>query len=142
MAKRENEYQAGLIKRIRSRFPGAFVMKNDEGYIQGVPDLTILFGPFWAVLEVKRDKKARDNPEPNQEHYVQLLDDMGFSAFIYPSVEEDVLDAMERSFKIRWATCVVEPKQVRVGQLRRRQDGQHGRDGHDRSARNPTSRTG
>lgn len=110
MAKRENAYQAGLIKRIKNRFPGAFVMKNDEGYIQGVPDLTVLFGPCWAVLEVKRDKKARDDPEPNQEHYVQLLNDMGFSAFIYPSVEEDVLDAMERSFKIHGPARPVEPK--------------------------------
>lgn len=99
MTKRENEYQGGLIKRIKQRFPGAFVLKNDEGYLQGVPDLTILHGDRWAVLEVKRDKKARDNPEPNQEHYVEKLNGMGFSAFIYPSIEKEVLDAVQRSFE-------------------------------------------
>jgi len=100
MGNRENEYQGKLIKRIEQRFPGCLVLKNDEGYIQGIPDLTILHGERWAVLEVKRDEKARQNPEPNQEHYVDRLNNMGFSAFIYPEIEEEVLDAVQRSFEI------------------------------------------
>jgi hypothetical protein len=74
-------------------------MKNDEQYRQGTPDLTIFYGSRWAVLEVKRDERARRNPEPNQEYYIDLLDSMSFAAFIYPSVEEEVLDALQRSFE-------------------------------------------
>lgn len=99
MVKRENKYQADLIKKIEARFPGCLVLKNDENYLQGIPDLTILYRNRWAVLEVKRDEKERANPQPNQEHYVDRLNSMGFSAFIYPSVEQEVLDAVQRSFE-------------------------------------------
>lgn len=99
MARRENEYQGELIKRIKARFPGCFVMKNDEGYRQGTPDLTILHGERWAVLEVKRNEDELRNPIPNQAHYVAKLNDMGFSAFIYPENEEEVLDAVQRAFE-------------------------------------------
>jgi len=99
VASKESEYQGQLIKRIEKRFPGCFVMKNDEGYRQGTPDLTVLYGPHWAVLEVKRDEAEMKRPVPNQEHYVNRLNDMGFSAFVFPSNEAEVLDALQRSFE-------------------------------------------
>lgn len=99
MAPKENAYQGKLIKKIEQRFPGCMVLKNDEQYRQGIPDLTILHGNRWAVLEVKRDEKERTNPQPNQEHYVERLNGMGYAAFIYPSIEEEVLDAVQRSFE-------------------------------------------
>lgn len=99
MPKRENEYQGKLIKRIEERFPGCFVMKNDAGYRQGTPDLTVLYGSRWAVLEVKRDEEELKKPVPNQGHYVERLDKMGFAAFIYPSNEEEILDAIQQSFE-------------------------------------------
>lgn len=98
MSKHENEYQPGLKERIAKRFPGCFMMKNDAALLPGVPDLIILYGDRWAVLEVKRSKKERDNPRPLQEYYVERLNNLGFSAFIYPEIETDVLDAMEQSF--------------------------------------------
>ena len=100
VGKRENEYQPKLIEKIRQRFPGCFILKNDEQYLPGIPDLMVLHGNRWAALEVKRDKKARNNPEPNQEHYVAKLNDLGFSSFIYPEIEEEVLDAVQRSFEV------------------------------------------
>ena len=101
MAKRENNYQAGLIKRIEARFPGCFVMKNDEQYRQGTPDLTVLYGNHWAVLEVKRSADELNDPVPNQEYYVKELNQMGFSSFIYPENEQEVLDALQRSLEAR-----------------------------------------
>lgn len=99
MAQRENDYQGGLIKRIEQRFPGCFVMKNDEQYRQGTPDLTILHGDRWAVLEVKRSRDELKKPVPNQSHYVDRLNDMGFSSFIYPENEDEVLDEVQRAFE-------------------------------------------
>lgn len=110
MASRENEYQSKLIKKIEKRFPGSLVLKNDEQYRQGIPDLTILHGDRWAVLEVKRDEKELKNLQPNQEHYVERLNSMGFSAFIYPSNEEEVLNAVQRSFEAGRDACVSEPE--------------------------------
>ena len=94
---RENEFQAGLIKEIKARFPGCIVMKNDANYIQGIPDLLILSGNKWASLECKKDKKAKHRP--NQENYVSKMNEMSFSAFIFPENKEEVLNDMGRSFE-------------------------------------------
>lgn len=97
MGKFERDYQAALIDRICMRFPGCFVLKNDEQYIQGIPDLTILYGGRWAALEVKR---SADEPhQPNQDYYIEQLNELGgFAAFIYPENEAEVLDALQRAF--------------------------------------------
>lgn len=104
MTKRENDYQAGLIKRIEARFPGCMVLKNDEQYRQGIPDLTILHTNGWAALEVKRS--ATERKQPNQSYYVDRLNGMGFAAFIDPSNEEEVLNAVQRSFETRRSSRV------------------------------------
>jgi hypothetical protein len=103
VGKRENQYQSQLIKRIQSRWPDAMVLKNDEQYIQGIPDLTVLHPDGWGALEVKRDEKEAASPGPNQQHYVDWLNDRGFAAFVHPSNEEEVLDALQRSFEVRRA---------------------------------------
>ena len=95
--KKENTYQSKLIKRIKERFPGCVVMKNDPHYIQGIPDLTVLYEDKWAMLECKRTTSA--SKRPNQAYYRNKLNEMSFSAFIQPENEEEVLNAMERSFK-------------------------------------------
>jgi len=78
------------------RFPGCFVLKNDEQYLQGIPDLTILYGKYWAMLEVK--KSSKEPYRPNQEYYLQLLGEMSFTATIFPENEEEVLDALQSAF--------------------------------------------
>jgi hypothetical protein len=99
VSKRENEYQAEVIKRLERRFPGCLVLKNDEQYMQGVPDLTILWGDRYAVLEVKRSAKEADRPQPNQEYYLERIADMGsFASFIYPEIENEVFDALQQAF--------------------------------------------
>lgn len=89
----ERDYQAQLIKRIKREFPSCIILKNDSAYIQGIPDLAILFGKKWAMLEVKASEDSV--VQPNQGYYVQTLNKMSFAAFIYPENEEEVLDALE-----------------------------------------------
>lgn len=93
----ESKFQANLIKKIKNRFEGAIVLKNDSSYIQGIPDLLILWHERWAALECKKSETA--SRRPNQEYYVSLMNDMSFAAFIYPENEEDILDAIQRSFE-------------------------------------------
>lgn len=99
MAKKESKFQKELIDEIKDRFPGAIVMKNDPDYIQGIPDLTVLYKNRWALLECKKSKGA--HKQPNQEDYVSMLDEMSFSRFVYPENKEEVLDAMEQSLQTR-----------------------------------------
>jgi hypothetical protein len=95
----ERKYQAELIKRIRLRFPGCILLKNDSSYMQGMLDWILLWEDRWAMLEVKA---SRDSDEqPNQRYYVEQLNDMSFAAFIYPENEEEVLDEIQRQFEAR-----------------------------------------
>lgn len=93
---KESKFQHDLIKEVKERFPGSIVLKNDPTYIQGIPDLVVLWKDKWASLEVKRSETA--SRRPNQKYYVETMNDMSFSAFIFPENKEDVLDAMEQSF--------------------------------------------
>ncbi len=97
MAK-ESKFQSDLIKEIKRRFVGCIVTKLDSAYIQGIPDLLILYKNRWATLECKRSATAPRRP--NQEYYVNLMHDMSFSSFIYPENKEAVLDAIQQAFKI------------------------------------------
>ena len=96
MSKLERDFQASLIKEIKSRFQDCIVMKNDSAYIQGIPDLLILYKNKWASLEVKKSEKA--NKQPNQEYYVNRMNDMSFSRFIYPENKDEVLDELSQTF--------------------------------------------
>lgn len=108
MAKKESKFQKELIDEIHERFPGSIVMKNDPDYIQGIPDLTVLYKDRWALLECKKSKDA--HKQPNQEDYVSKLDEMSFSSFIYPENKEEILDAMERSLQVKRSTRVSRSK--------------------------------
>lgn len=96
MGKLESKFQKELMDEIRDQYPGCVIIKNDSGYIQGFPDWTILYKDKWAVLEAKREEKAKK--QPNQEHYVNKLDDMSFSRFVYPENKEQVLRELEQIF--------------------------------------------
>lgn len=92
----ENKFQAKLIKELKSMLPGCIVMKNDASYIQGIPDLLVLYKNRWASLECK--KSARAARQPNQEYYVGVMDDMSFSRFICPENKDEVLDELHLHF--------------------------------------------
>ena len=92
----ERDFQAKLIKELKRRFPGCIVMKNDSCYIQGIPDLVILYKDKWAALECKKSANAKRRP--NQEYYVGLMDEMSFSRFICPENKEEVLNELQQTF--------------------------------------------
>ena len=96
MAKLESKFQKELMDEIKKRYPGCVVLKNDSGYIQGFPDWTILYKDKWAILEAKREKNAKK--QPNQDYYVNKLNRMSFSCFVYPENKEHVLNELEKVF--------------------------------------------
>ena len=114
---KESQFQANLIKELKQRFPGCIVMKNSAGHNQGIPDISVLFGSHYAVLECKRSAKA--SHRPNQDYYVNHVNDMGGVArFIYPENKEEVLNDLERSFGLGGTACVPESEQPSMGKLR------------------------
>ena len=98
MSKLESKYQKELIRKLQDIFTGCIVVKNDPNYIQGIPDLLILYKDKWAALECKRNCKA--SHRPNQDYYVSKMEEMSFAAFIFPENEEFVLNRLKRYFGI------------------------------------------
>lgn len=94
---KESKFQADLKKELKRMFPGCIVTKLDSGDIQGIPDLLVLYKNKWATLENKRSKDAPKRP--NQEYYVEKMNEMSFSRFIYPENKEEVLNELRETFE-------------------------------------------
>lgn len=100
----EGKFQAGLIKDLRKMFDGCVVLKNDPSYLQGVPDLLVLFQGMWAALECKDALAA--SKQPNQEYYVRLLNSMSYAAFIAPENKDEILHGLQLAFRSNRASRV------------------------------------
>lgn len=96
MAKLESKFQKELMDEIRKQYPGCVILKNDSSYIQGFPDWTILYKNKWAVLEAKRSRTA--DKQPNQPYYVDKLNSMSYSRFVYPENKDEVLQELQKIF--------------------------------------------
>lgn len=93
----ENRFKTKLVNEIEEMLPGCIITHFDPNEIQGMPDLLILYGDRWAALEGK--KSASASYRPNQDYYVDLLNNMSFAAFIYPENKDEVLDRLYRYFR-------------------------------------------
>jgi hypothetical protein len=117
----ERDYQRELIPRIKGRFPKGEcdILKNNSGYRQGIPDLTVFLPGFWGWLEVKISRDA--DQEPNQEWYVHWAAIHSFGAFIYPENEEEVLHDLAQTYRLyRLARDTFEREQTPLVGIRRR----------------------
>lgn len=95
----ESRFQAELIKQLKDMFPGCIVLKNDANYLQGFPDLLILFENHWAALECKRNR--HELFQPNQEYYLEKLANMYFASVIFPENKEEVLHELQLAFRVK-----------------------------------------
>lgn len=93
---KENVFQASLIRTIKNLLPGCIVLKLDPNYIQGIPDLLVLYGITWVALETKRSQNA--SKRPNQEFYINKMNEMSFATFVYPENVQQVLEDMVDHF--------------------------------------------
>ena len=94
----ENKFKTALIKDLKNRFPGCLVFHLDPCEYQGIPDLLILYRDRWAALEGKRG--PRENVQPNQKYYVDLMNSMSFAAFIFPENREEVMNDLQEAFNL------------------------------------------
>lgn len=92
-------FQSIMVKRLEKEFNGCIVLKNDPQWIQGIPDLLMLWGSNWVALETKGDSKS--SKRPNQPYYVDKMDRMSYARFVSQDNVEEVLDEIHRSFGSR-----------------------------------------
>lgn len=98
----ENRFKTNLVRELKERLPGCIVLHIDPNEIQGMPDLLVLYGDRWAALEGKRSANA--SHRPNQDYYVNLMNQMSYAAFIYPENKEEILNDLQRSFALNRPT--------------------------------------
>lgn len=100
MAKLESGFKARVVEYIREELlPGCILTVGNSASLQGIPDVFIVYYDKWAMLEFKR---APDSVhQPNQDWYVDKLNDWSFAAFIFPENEEEVLRDLQHALRPR-----------------------------------------
>lgn len=91
----ESGFQDQLISELEDMFPGCMVFKMEQW--QGLPDLLILYEDRWASLESKKGPDA--SHRPNQDYYVDLMNQMSFSRFIDRTNKKEVLYELQQAFR-------------------------------------------
>lgn len=102
MATPEGNFKKNLIAKIKREFPGCIVKKLEADYDNGVPDILILHGDKWATLEAKKDKKEVTKERKNklaQDYYVEKMNKMSYSSYVYPENEKEVLNELKVHFQ-------------------------------------------
>lgn len=92
----ESNFQKKVKEKFYEHFPNGIMLKMDPSQNQGFPDLLFLVNERWGALEVKRSEKA--SRRPNQEFWVETLNDISYASFIYPENMEEVFDELDREF--------------------------------------------
>lgn len=93
----ESKFKTKLIKEIEERLPGSMVLHLDPTECQGIPDILVLYKNKWAVLEGKKSGNA--SHRPNQDFYVEKMNDMSYAAFIFPENKEEILNDLQHALE-------------------------------------------
>lgn len=94
---KESDFQKKLIDNINKLFPECVILKNDSRYRQGIPDLIILNKNRWAILECKKRKNS--HYQPNQNYYLDKLNNMSYANMVCPENEKEVMDELYKSLE-------------------------------------------
>lgn len=93
-------FKKRFMDELKVRFPGCVIFHMDPiSTHQGIPDLMILLGNRWAMLEVKAAPNSA--VQPNQEYWVDYYNDMSYAAFVFPENAEEILNDLEHALTAR-----------------------------------------
>lgn len=107
MPRLESGYKAKVVRYIREELlPGCILTTGNSASLQGIPDVFIVYHNKWAMLEFKRS--PTEEHQPNQDWYVDRMNEWSFAAFIFPENEEEVLRDLQHALRPR--------RQARVSQ--------------------------
>lgn len=95
----ENRFKTKLIKELELIFPGIMVFHLNPNEVQGIPDLILFYEDKWAALEGK--KSATSPKRPNQDYYVNKMNNMSFARFVFPENKEEVVNELKEFFSNR-----------------------------------------
>lgn len=93
----EGKFKKELKNDLKEMFPGCIITQLDPNDIQGIPDMLILYKDRWATLECKKSENAHH--QPNQDYYVDTMNSMSYSSFIFPENKEAVLNELQQALR-------------------------------------------
>jgi hypothetical protein len=96
---KETDFERKTVKELEKEYPECIILKLDPLDRQGIPDRIMLCPISWGALEFKESAKAKH--QPNQDYYVEKMNDMSFARFIYPENEKEVRDELQQKFPRR-----------------------------------------
>lgn len=100
----ESRFKTKLIEELEDLFPGCIIHHFNPNECQGLPDLLILYKRRWAALEGKRNNTS--SHRPNQDYWVEVMNNMSFARFIDQDNKEEVLDELQYAFGTKRVACL------------------------------------
>ncbi len=97
MSAKETNFEKKVIEKLMRWYPDAIVLKIHPGLNPGFPDRLALIGSSWLAFEVKRSIDSAKRP--NQDYYIDLLNQMSAASFVYPENQERFFDEVQRTFQ-------------------------------------------
>ena len=101
---KESQFQRTVVADIKQHWPDCIIQKQDANQHNGIPDLLILKGDKWAMLECKKSNTAEF--QPNQKYQLHRFNEMSFAREICPENKEEVLNELYRSFENERTSCL------------------------------------
>lgn len=94
MALKESDFQAKIIKWLKSK--GCYVVKNsaNPGVPVGCPDIVFFKEGFYGFIEVKPSEKSKF--QPLQKATLKKLDDWSWAKAVYPENYDEIKLELER----------------------------------------------
>ena len=89
----EKDFQAKFLTRLRKLGCKCYKQQMNATTRAGTPDVIVLVGPVWIMLEFKKSKNSPKRP--GQQRNIDWAKENSFGWFVYPGVENEVYEAIK-----------------------------------------------
>lgn len=89
----EKDFQAKIIKWLKSKKCMVFKMQMNATTKAGTPDLFFVKEGFWGAIEVKKSKNAK--VQPGQKENVEKMNEWSWARIVYPENWEEAKAELE-----------------------------------------------
>lgn len=90
----EKDFQAKFLTKLRKLGCKCYKQQMNATTRAGTPDVIVLLGPVWIMLEFK---KAKNSPKrPGQQRNIDWANEVSFGWFVDPSCADEVYEQIKR----------------------------------------------
>lgn len=90
----EKDFQSKFLAKLRKLGCKCYKQQMNATTRAGTPDVIVLLGPVWIMLEFK---KAKNSPKrPGQQKNIDWANEVSFGWFVYPENADEVYEQIKR----------------------------------------------